>query len=231
MKTLCTLFLFLACGVHADPIPAELARACMQMRESALRFSAPSVAPVVDQKFSSGELREIVDAAPGDLVLSATERKPAVEIELTRHVVSDPLRDLHCARFSVQIRLGDAPHEVHIASELAAGSCMYELVRNLEMRNVAASQARLAEVAAVLTVIAEAEFGQRIWVGTLAEVDAAVRAELTAIWLARAGEMLQSGNAAHVSLDAGFLRQAGASACAGQKPALTAAAANFIAGL
>lgn len=231
MRILFAVLFFLTCSVRADQVPVDLARQCMQLRESTLSFTAGNIDPLVDQKFSSGELRDIVAAAPGDLVLSATELKPAVEIELTRHAVSDPQLDLHCARFSVRIRLGDAPHEVHIARELAAGSCMYDLVLNLEMRNVEASQARLAEVAAVLTVIAEAEFGRRIWVGTLDEVDAGVRAELTAIWLTRASEMLQTADAAHVSLDAAMLREAGASACTGQKPALTAAVASFIAGL
>lgn len=222
MKILFAFLLCVASSVQAQQMSAEFRKRCDDLPTSQLSFKVARVAPVVEQRLSARELRAIVAAAPHDVVLSATEQKATVQIELTRHAAFDPASGMHCARFVAGVMLGDAPQEVHIASELPPGSCLYHRLLELEMRNVRNNQARLEDAAANLNAMALHEFGRSFWLGDLNQIDADVRALLTDVWLARAGELLHPVAASHLRLDVALARVGDAFDCSGQKRALTA---------
>lgn len=201
---------------------AEFLKRCEELPASELSFKVARVAPVVDRKLSARDLRAMVAAAPEDVVLSATEQKATVQIELTRHAAFDPATGMHCARFIAVVMLGEAPQEVHIARELPQDSCLYQRLLELEMRNVRNNLARLEDAAAELNAIARHEFGRDSWLGDLEQIDAGVRALLTNVWLARAGELLHPVPDSHVRQGVALAQIGGAFDCSGQKRALTA---------
>ena len=161
MKTLFAFLLCVASSVEAQQMSAEFLKRCEELPASELSFKVARVAPVVDRKLSARDLRAMVAAAPEDVVLSATEQKATVQIELTRHAAFDPATGMHCARFIAVVMLGEAPQEVHIARELPQDSCLYQRLLELEMRNVRNNLARLEDAAAELNAIARHEFGAR----------------------------------------------------------------------
>lgn len=222
MKTLFAFLLCVASSAPAQQMSAEFQKRCEELPASQLSFKVAQVAPVVGQRLSARELRAIVDAAPEDVVLSATKQKGTVEIELTRHAAFDPATGMHCARFIAVAMLGDAPQEVHIASELPYGSCLYHRLLELEMHNVRNNQTRLEDAAADLNAMALQEFGRNSWLGDLEQIDAAVRALLTNVWLARAGELLHPLADSHLRQGVALAQVGAAFDCSGQKRALTA---------
>ena len=220
------LFAFLLCvasSLQAQQMSAELLKRCEELPASQLSFKVANTAAVVDQKFSARDLRAIVAAAPEDVVLSATEQKGTVQIELTRHATFDPASGMHCARFVAVVMLGDAPQEVHIARELPAGTCLYHRLLDLEMRNVRDNHMRLLEAAADLNEMARQEFGRNAWLGKLEQIDADVRTHLTQVWLARAADLLQPEAHSRARLDVALTRVGDAFDCTGRNSALTAA--------
>lgn len=223
MKALLTLLMTLAWCAQAHEIPPAFRKHCVQLPESSLRFSVARVEPVIDQNFSLTELRTFVSAASGAVVLSVTELKGMVDIELTRRSASDPASGLHCARYSAVITLGDAPQEVHIARELPADSCVYRMVLDRELENVRINEARLHATAQALTAQAFGEFGPRAWYGSLDEIADQVRTELTTVWLARADRLLQPASDAHAMQRTDLRRGIDLSECVDMKPTLTAA--------
>ena len=224
MKPLIAVLLCMVCSVQAQQMSAEFRQRCDELPVSSLSFKVARVAPVVQQKFSARELRAMVAAAPDDVVLSATEQKAAVQIELTRHAAFDPATGMHCARFRAVAMLGDAPQEVHIANELPHGTCLYHKLVDLEMRNVHDNQARLEDTAALLNDMALDEFARNSWLGDLEQIDADVRALLSEVWLARAGRLLHPIPASHTRLDVALAQVGNVFGCDGQHRALTASA-------
>ncbi len=222
MKTLFAFLLCVASSVQAQQMSAEFLKRCEELPASELSFKVARVAPVVDQRLSTRELRAMVAAAPEDVVLSATEQKGTVQIELTRHAAFDSATGMHCARFIAVVMLGEAPQEVHIARELPPGTCLYQRLLDLEMRNVRNNQTRLEDAAAELNATAQHEFGRDSWLGDLEQIDAGVRALLTNVWLARAGELLHPVPDAHVRLDVALALVGDSFDCSAQKRALTA---------
>ena len=221
MKALVMLLLSMASIVGANDIAPAFRQACEQLPASSLTVSVAAVEPVVDQKFSARELRVLVSAKSNAVVLSATEIKGSVDIELTRRSISDPATGLHCARVTAVIKLGDAPQEVHIAKEILEGTCLYRLVLRHELRNVRNNAIRFQEVADELTALAGPEFGPKIWYGTLAGISTAARNELLTDWLARAQALLRPANDAQALRDVSW-GDADSFDCAAPSPALTA---------
>ena len=222
MKTLFAFLLCFASSLQAQQMSAEFRQRCEDLPASQLIFRVARVAPVVEQRLSARELRAIVAAAPHDVVLSATEQKATVQIELTRHAAFDPASGMHCARFVAAVMLGDTPQEVHIASELPQGSCLYHRLLELEMRNVRNNLARLEEAAENLNAMALHEFGSVSWLGDLEQIDSEVRNLLTSVWLARAGELLHPVADSQVRLEVALARVGDPFDCSGRKRALTA---------
>lgn len=221
MKTLFLLLLSLASTVAANDVTPAFKQACEKLPASSLTVSVAAVEPVVDRKLSVHELRMLVSARPGAVVLSATELKGGVDIEITRRSMSDPATGLHCARVTAVIKLGDAPQEVHIAKEIPEDTCLYRLVLRHELRKVRDNVIRFQEVADELTASAGPEVGPRIWYGTLDGISIAVRNELLTDWLARAQALLRPASVADAMRDVGWA-DAGSFACAAASPALTA---------
>ena len=221
MKALVILLLSLVSTVAANDVAPAFRRACEQLPASSLTFSVAAVEPLVDQKLSLRELRILVSARPGAMVLSATEIKGAVDIEMTRRSLSDPATGLHCARVTAVIKFGDAPQEVHIAKEIPEDTCLYRLVLRHELRNVRNNAIWFKEVADELTASAGPEFGPRIWYGTLDGISTAARNELLTNWLARAQALLRPANDADAMRDVSW-EQADSFDCAAPSPALTA---------
>jgi len=215
--------LSLASTAHANDVAPAFRQACEQLPASSLTVSVAAVEPAVDQKLSVHELRMLVSARPGAVVLSATELKGGVDIEITRRSKSDPATGLHCARVSAVIKLGDAPQEVHIAKEIPQDTCLYRLVLRHELRNVRNNAIRLQEVADELNVSAGPEFGPRIWYGTLDGISTEVRNELLTDWLARAQALLRPANDADAMRDVSW-EDADSFDCTTPSPALTASA-------
>lgn len=222
MKILFAFLLCVASSVQAQQMSAEFRKRCEDLPASQLSFKVSQVAPVVEQRLSARELRAIVAAAPHDVVLSATEQKATVQIELTRHAAFDPASGMHCARFAAVVMLGDAPQEVHIASELPQGSCLYHRLLELEMRNVRNNLVRLEEAAEDLNAMALHEFGSISWLGDLEQIDSDVRNLLTSVWLARAGELLHPPADSQVRQEVALAQVGDTFGCSGRKRGLTA---------
>lgn len=222
MKTLFAFLLCVASSLQAQQMSAEFLKRCENLPASQLSFKVARVAPLVEQRLSARELRAFVAAAPDDVVLSATEQKGTVQIELTRHAAFDPASGMHCARFVALVMLGDTPQEVHIARELPQGSCLYRRLLELELRNVRNNLARLEDAAADLNAMALEEFARNSWLGDLGQIDTDVRNLLTEVWLARAGELLHPVADSRVRLDVALARVGDTFDCSGQKRALTA---------
>ena len=225
MKALFALLMTVAWCAQANEIPPAFRKHCAQLPESSLRFSVARVEPVVDQNLSLNELRTFVSAASGAVVLSVTELKGMVDIEMTRRSASDPASGLHCARYSAVITLGGAPQEVHIARELPPHSCVYRAVLQREMENVRINEVRLHAAAQALTAQAVGEFGPKAWYGSLDEIADQVRTELTILWLARVDHLLQPAADARAMQATGFGHSIDLSDCTDLKPAVTASVA------
>lgn len=222
MKTLFAFLLCVASSAQAQQMSAEFQKRCEELPASQLSFKVARLAPVVDQKHGARQLRAMVAAAPEDVVLSATEQKGTVGVELTRHAAFDPATGMHCARFIAIVMLGEAPQEVHIASELPQDSCLYDRLLSLEMHNVRNNLARLEDAAEELNAMALQEFGRHSWLGDLEQIDAGLRALLTNVWLARAGELLHPVADSQVRLEVALAQVGDAFDCSERKRALTA---------
>jgi hypothetical protein len=220
MKALAILLLSLASIVEANDVAPAFRQSCEQLPASNLVVSVAAVEHVVDQKFSVRELRKLVSARSREVVLSATELKGGIAIELMRRSISDPATGLHCARINAVIRLGDAPLEVHIAKEIPEGTCLYRLVLRHELRNVRNNAVRFQEVADELTALAGPTFVQKIWYGTLEGISTAARNELLTDWLGMAQALLRPANDEDAMRDVSR-EGADSFACAASSPAKT----------
>lgn len=185
-------WLGLAGAAVAGEVPESLVRACEGLPVSSLTVSVAPQVPVVRQEYTAQQLRQLTAHAGGDLILAATEFKASVDVDIRHRFSSDPATGLACGRVEVSVRMGAEAQEIHIASEIPAGSCPYRAVLQGEMAQVRSNESRMRFVALALNGIARGEFAQRVWFGTPEEIAAAAREEITRVWMTRASSLLQT---------------------------------------
>ena len=145
-----------------------------------------------------------------------------MQVEWTARAVTENATDMNCARISATIRVGITPQSVHIAREIPLGSCPYQVVLDHEMGHVRINNAHMEQVAAMLNEQAHAEFPARAWFGSAEEIKAAIREELTRVWIARMEVLLEAAGNLHAQHDIADRELDGLAACLDKKPALTA---------
>ena len=200
-----------------------LRQACADRLEpSSLVFEVHPAQPVVGQKLGLGELRKLMSVSPQDAVFGATEFTPEVQVEWTARAVTEKATDMNCARISATIRLGITPQAVHIAREIPAGSCPYQVVLEHEMGHVRINNTHMEQVAGMMNEQARAEFADRAWYGSPEEIKSAIRDELYRAWIARVEVLLEAAGNLHAQHDAADRDLDGLADCLDKKPALTA---------
>ena len=215
--------LVLPLAATAGEPSAALSQACAQrLPASTLTFVVRIVAPLVQQQLGFEELRTLVPAAPEDAVLGATSFAADSEVEWTSRTVSDTVTGMRCTRVAATIRLGVAPQKVHVAREIAHGTCPYQVVLRHELGHVRINEAQMRLTAETLNTAAAAEFGGKAWYGSAEQIDQAIRAEMSEVWLARAAALLRAARALHAEHDHADRQANGLEQCMENKPALIA---------
>lgn len=200
-----------------------LRQACQErLAPSSLVFEVQTSEVVIGQQLGLGELRGLMAVSPQDAVFGATEFTPQVQVEWSARAVTENATGMNCARISATIHLGIAPQTVHIAREIPLGSCPYQVVLDHEMGHVRINNAHMEQVAAMLNEQARAEFPARAWVGSAEEIKAAIRDELTGVWIPRVEVLLAAAGDLHAQHDAADRELDGLAECLDKKPALTA---------
>jgi hypothetical protein len=139
--------------------------------------------------------------APRQKTLGLTTAKQGSEMKYEQNGLQDPDTKAYCMRPRFEVTLSYDPIEIFIAREFGPGSCSDHEVLRHEQRHVAAYRQHLAVAAQNLEQAMRAHFGDTIYYGDPALVQAELADAVAHRWLPLAQRELAAVDAIQQSID------------------------------
>jgi hypothetical protein len=140
-------------------------------------------------------------SAPRQRTLGLTTAKQSSEIEYAQNGLQDPDTKAYCMRPRFDVTLSYDPIEIFVAREFEPGSCPDHEVLRHEQRHVAAYRQHLAVATQNLEQAMRAHFGDTIFYGDPARVQAELADAVAHRWLPLAQRELATVDAIQKSID------------------------------
>jgi hypothetical protein len=196
---LAALLAFSAIQSHAGNFRADCDARLARTEVSVNPESAPYV---VDSSFGIAELTaRNSPGASGEHTVGLTVAHYLSAIDVVQNGMQDPDTHEYCMRPHFKVRLSYSPIEVYIGREIRRGSCAYMEVVHHEEKHVSAYELQLKKAAEAVERALRAHYGNTVFYGDPAKIDAQLAYSIRQQWLPFAEQQLEAVEPVQLAID------------------------------
>jgi hypothetical protein len=196
---LAALLAFFAIELHAGNFRADCEARLARTEVSVDQESAPYV---TDSSFGIAELTaRNSPGARGESTVGLTVAHYLSAIDVVQNGLQDPETREYCMRPHFKVRLSYSPIEVFVGREIQRGSCAYAEVVHHEEKHVAAYELQLKKAAEAVERALRAHYGNTIFYGDPAKLDAQLAYSIRQQWLPFAEHQLEAVEPVQLAID------------------------------